>query len=76
MAFYVKELMVTLEPSRIACGDWTAKPPCSCVLPSAKIACGNTEAQCPTASALGLAAPDSRQNLELLRREIAARIEH
>jgi hypothetical protein len=42
-------------------------------LASGRIACGNTEAQCPTASALGIAAPDPRRNLELLRRDLAAR---
>ncbi|HEX6865168.1 MAG TPA: hypothetical protein VF414_20225 [Thermoanaerobaculia bacterium] len=70
MAFQVKELMVALEPSRIACGNTEAQ----CPTASATIFfCGNTEAQCPTASALGFAAPDSRRNLEVLRRELAAR---
>lgn len=54
MAFQVKELMVALEPHRIACGK--------------------TEGQCPTASAtVPFPAPESRRNLELLRRNLAER---
>ena len=69
MAFQIKELMVAVEPSRNVC-DNTEIPTC----PAATIFfCGNTEAQCPTASALGFAAPDSRRNLELLRRDLAER---
>jgi hypothetical protein len=69
MAFQVRELMVTLEPGRIACGltegqcptasaglfvSTTTKPPCSCVYPSSvDIAAG------------------SGSNLELLRQHLA-----
>jgi len=72
MAFQVKELMVALEPSRLACGRTDGQ----CPTASATIfhLCGNTEAQCPTASALGLQAPDSRRNLERLRRHLAERL--
>lgn len=69
MAFQVKELMVALEPSRIACGATEGQ----CPTASALLFCGNTEGQCPTASALGAAAPGSRSNLELLRRDLAER---
>ena len=71
MAFQVKELMVSLEPARIACGKTEGQ----CPTASATIVffCGNTEAQCPTASALGVAAPGSRRNLELLRQALADR---
>ncbi|HVG07381.1 MAG TPA: hypothetical protein VNM67_06730 [Thermoanaerobaculia bacterium] len=69
MAFQVKELMVALQPSRIACGNTEAQ----CPAVSALLFCGNTEGNCPTASALGFAAPDSRRNLELLRRDLAER---
>lgn len=72
MAFQVKELMVALEPGRLACGNTEAQ----CPTASATIfhLCGNTEAQCPTASALGFEAPDSRRNLERLRRDLAGRL--
>jgi hypothetical protein len=72
MAFQVKELMVALEPSRIACGRTDGQ----CPTASATIFyfCGNTEAQCPTASALGFAAPEAQRNLELLRRDLAGRL--
>lgn len=57
MAFQVKDLMVAVEPDRIACGG--------------------TEVQCPTASAtiVGVAPanPDSKRNLELLRRIMTGR---
>jgi hypothetical protein len=70
MVFQVRELMVALASGRIACGATEAQ----CPTASATIVfCGNTEAQCPTASALGFAAPDSRRNLELLRRDLAER---
>lgn len=70
MAFQVKDLMVALEPVRIACGATEGQ----CPTASATIfVCGATEGQCPTASAMGVAAPDSRSNLELLRRIISGR---
>ena len=73
MAFQVKDLMVTLEPARIACGRTDGQ----CPTASATIffACGNTEGQCPTASAtiFDAAARDSG-NLERLRRDLAGRL--
>ena len=70
MVFQVKELMVALASGRIACGNTEAQ----CPTASATVFfCGNTEAQCPAVSALGFAAPDSRRNLELLRRDLTAR---
>lgn len=38
-----------------------------------RIACGATEAQCPTASAMAPPTPESKRNLELLRRIITGR---
>lgn len=73
MAFQVKELTVALEPERIACGKTEGQ----CPTASATVVfCGSTEGQCPTASALGFAAPESRRNLELLRRHLAERVDH
>lgn len=91
MAFQVKELMVSLNPygqtqtttkppcscvypssPMVACGKTEGQCPAA----SALLFCGNTEAQCPTASALDFAPPGSRQNLELLRRNLAARNEN
>ena len=70
MAFQVKDLMVAVEPDRIACGGTEVQ----CPTASATVLfCGATEGQCPTASAVGLAGPDSRRNLELLRRIMTGR---
>jgi len=70
MVFQVRELMVALASGRVACGVTEAQ----CPTASATILfCGNTEAQCPAVSALGFAATDSGRNLELLRRDLAAR---
>lgn len=68
MAFQIKELMVALEPSRVCDNTEIATCPAATIF-----FCGNTEVQCPTASALGVAAPASRRNLELLRQALADR---
>ena len=71
MAFQVTDLMVTLEPARIACG--VTEGNCPTASATTVFACGKTEGQCPTASAT-VVAPGSRHELELLRRELASRL--
>ena len=75
MAFQVKELMIPLEPTPLLAQEIPpTKPPCSCSYPSSPmVACGLTDIICPTVTGFGLAAPDSRRNLESLRRDLGAR---
>lgn len=78
MAFQVKDLMVTLEPSRHACP--TASADTQCPAASATIpwllTCGpiSVDTQCPTASAEPEVASDAPQKLMLLRRQLAERL--
>lgn len=72
MAFQVRDLLVTLEPSRHACPTASADcPTASATLPW-QLTCGpiSADTQCPTASAepeVGIEAP----SLTLLRRQLA-----
>lgn len=78
MAFQVKDLMVTLEPSRHACP--TASADTQCPAASATIpwllTCGpiSVDTQCPTASAEPEVGTGSAHRLELLRQQLAARL--
>ncbi len=58
----------------VACGVTEAL--CPTASATIVVFCGKTEGQCPAVSAFGFAAPDARRNLELLRRDLAARVEH
>ena len=73
MAFQVKDLMVALDPSRMACGAVTES---QCPTASAPLlfTCGPLSVdttQCPAASAADQECPDSR-NLEMLRQQLTA----
>lgn len=73
MAFQVKDLMVALDPSRMACGAVTES---QCPTASAPLlfTCGpiSVDTQCSGVSAVDEDAPDSQHRLETLRRQLAA----
>ncbi len=78
MAFQIKDLMVPLEPSRHACPTASADTQCptaSATLPW-HLTCGpiSADTQCPTASAEPEVAEGPLQNLRLLRRQLAERL--
>jgi hypothetical protein len=78
MAFQVRDLMVTLEPSRHACPTASADTQCptaSATLPW-QLTCGpiSADTQCPTASAEQEVVEEPLQNLRLLRQQLSARL--
>ena len=78
MAFQVKDLMVTLEPSRHACGTLTMDTDCPAATAAWQLTCGpiSVDTQCPTASAEPEAGTDAPQKLMLLRRQLAEAVAH
>lgn len=76
MAFHVKDLMVTLEPTRLACPTASADTQCPTASAPWLLTCGpiSVDTQCPTASAEPEVATDAPQSLRLLRQQLAARL--
>lgn len=76
MAFQVKDLMVTLEPARVACGPATMDSMCPTASAPWLLFCptASADTQCPTASAgldLGSLGSDTQPHLALLRQQLA-----
>ena len=73
MAFQVKDLMVALDPGRMACGAVTES---QCPTASAPLlfTCGpiSVDTQCSGVSAGDEDAPDSQLRLEMLRQQLTA----
>lgn len=74
MAFQVKDLMVALDPSHMACGSVTES---QCPTASAPLlfTCGPLSVdttQCPAASAGDQECPDSQHRLQMLRQQLTA----
>jgi hypothetical protein len=76
MAFQVRDLMVKLEPSRQACPTLSLDTDCTPATAAWQLTCGplSVDTQCPTASAEPEVVNGSAQRLQLLRQQLAARL--
>ncbi len=73
MAFQVKDLMVTLEPTRLACPTASADTQCPTASATLLVACGPATIGPPIPTAAELeAVSDTRLHLALLRHQLSA----